>query len=113
MAENTDDVKKLFEQLKCNKTVPSLIPIVEPSAKEVDCTTLLSLLLYCDVDKIDPLFFSTISKKVKQLQNTQSTRLNYEEFQKLFDFSNLNLSNLSQQELASVSFSILAHILVL
>jgi len=40
-----EDTKSLFEQLKFDKNSVS-----------IDKTTLQALLLYCDVDKIDPFF---------------------------------------------------------
>ena len=63
---------------------------------------LTALFLYTDADKVDPLFYSYVKKKLDSKQE----KITFEEFQKLFDISQSNFTRLSHEELTYVIFSL-------
>jgi hypothetical protein len=78
--------------------------LVEKSSNTIDKSTLQALLLYCDVDVIDLLFFTSVSKKLKDLNKEN---LSKDELFNIFDFSKDNFSSLSVPELATVRLCVI------
>lgn len=83
-----EDTKSLFEQLKFDKTQTS-----------IDKSTLQALLLYCDVDKIDPFFFNSLNKKIEGIKAEQLT---YSDFIQVFDFARDPFPRMTVEELAQL-----------
>mmetsp|Transcript_9376 Transcript_9376/g.10550 ORF Transcript_9376/g.10550 Transcript_9376/m.10550 type:complete len:163 (+) Transcript_9376:36-524(+) len=81
---NSTDLKILFDALK-----------FDPKAEFIEKSVLTALFLYTDADKVDPLFYSYVKKKLDSKQD----KISFEEFQKLFDISQSNFTRLSHEEL--------------
>jgi len=73
--------------------------LVDRNQNTIDKSTLQALLLYCDVDRVDPFFFSCLNKKIEEHKGDQ---VSLADFSRIFDFSKDPFPKMSVDELSQV-----------
>jgi len=95
-----EDATALFEQLKCTHIFTLYLTIlVDKTQNTIDKSTLQALLLYCDVDRVDSLFFNSLNKKIEEHKGEQ---INLQDFIRIFDFAKDPFPKMNTDELSQV-----------